>query len=51
MSIFLNFILVLSKSCKLAIRESIEAEIRREKQLQDNPDAEIVNQLKTLQHC
>ena len=31
------------QACKLAIRESIEAEVRRERELRDNPDAEIVS--------
>ena len=30
------------QACKLAIRESIEADIRKERELRDNPDAEIV---------
>ena len=31
------------QACKLAIRESIESEIRRERELRDNPDIEIVS--------
>ena len=30
------------QACKLAIRESIEADIRRERELRDNPDMELV---------
>ena len=31
------------QACKLAIRESIEIEVQRERQLRENPDAEIVS--------
>lgn len=33
---------ICQRACKLAIRESIEADIRRERELRDNPDQEIV---------
>ena len=33
----------LNQACKLAIRESIEADIRRERELRDNPDQELVH--------
>ncbi|CAI8036354.1 Transitional endoplasmic reticulum ATPase TER94 [Geodia barretti] len=32
---------ICQRACKLAIRESIEADIRRERELRDNPDQEI----------
>ena len=34
---------ICQRACKLAIRQSIEAEIRQEKMRQDNPDADMVN--------
>ena len=33
---------ICQRACKLAIRESIESEIRRERERADNPDAEMV---------
>lgn len=33
---------VCQRACKLAIRQSIEAEIRQERMRQDNPDADMV---------
>ena len=33
---------VLLQACKLAIRESIEADIRREKELRENPELDLV---------
>ena len=32
---------ICQRACKLAIRESIEANIRRERELRDNPDQEL----------
>ena len=34
---------ICQRACKLAIRESIESEIRRERQRADNPDMEMVS--------
>lgn len=40
---------ICQRACKLAIRESIEGEIRREKNRDQNPDAaEMVNSLMIL---
>jgi SpoVK/Ycf46/Vps4 family AAA+-type ATPase len=33
---------ICQRACKLAIRQSIEAEIRQERMRQDNPDADMV---------
>lgn len=34
---------ICQRACKLAIRQSIEAEIRQERMRQDNPDADMVS--------
>ena len=39
---------ICQRACKLAIREAIESEIRRERERADNPDDDMVNLLETL---
>lgn len=39
---------ICQRACKLAIRECIEAEIRLERERQDNPDADMVGILGIL---
>ena len=36
---------ICQRACKLAIRQSIEAEIRNERERAQNPDADMVNML------
>ncbi len=40
------------QACKLAIRETIEADIRKEREMRDNPDIEAVSPVsgKNLSH-
>ena len=41
---------ICQRACKLAIREAIESEIRRERERADNPDDDMVNLLATVTH-
>ena len=41
---------ICQRACKLAIRQSIEAEIQRERERAQNPDADMVSREWSFQH-
>lgn len=42
---------ICQRACKLAIRQSIEAEIRMERERDKDPNADMVSSVETLEFC